>query len=138
MSRFVIRGGNVLGGRHRAPGNKNAALPMLAAAVLTDDPLTLRNVPLIEDVQTMLGILEGLGVDVAVRVGVGGAGRVGPRVRVGVGVGDESSSGCTSTPSAIAAASASTISPRPSQPPRFTEPFPDALIARFQYIGEVV
>ena len=64
MARFIIRGGRSLAGRHRPPGNKNAALPMLAACVLTDRPVTLHNVPLIEDVHNMLRILEALGVDV--------------------------------------------------------------------------
>ncbi|MBM4143409.1 MAG: UDP-N-acetylglucosamine 1-carboxyvinyltransferase [Lentisphaerae bacterium] len=67
MATFVIQGGKRLSGRHRSPGNKNAALPMLAAAVLTDEPVRLRNVPLIEDVRTMLAILEDIGVQVAVR-----------------------------------------------------------------------
>lgn len=66
MARFIIRGGKTLSGTHRPPGNKNAALPMLAACLLTDKPVTLSNVPLIEDVRTMLAILEGIGVDVDV------------------------------------------------------------------------
>jgi UDP-N-acetylglucosamine 1-carboxyvinyltransferase len=64
MARLVIRGGRRLSGTHEPPGNKNAALPMLAASVLTDEPVTLRNIPLIEDVFTMLEILEDLGADV--------------------------------------------------------------------------
>ncbi|MBN1556645.1 MAG: UDP-N-acetylglucosamine 1-carboxyvinyltransferase [Lentisphaerae bacterium] len=67
MPRFIIRGGKRLCGRHRAPGNKNAVLPMLAASVLTDEPVALSRVPLIEDVYTMLAILEDLGVDVRLR-----------------------------------------------------------------------
>jgi UDP-N-acetylglucosamine 1-carboxyvinyltransferase len=66
MSRFIIRGGRRVGGIHRAPGNKNAALPMLAASVLTDEPVRLRNVPLIDDVRTMLDILDDLGASVHV------------------------------------------------------------------------
>jgi UDP-N-acetylglucosamine 1-carboxyvinyltransferase len=49
---------------HRAAGNKNAVLPMLAACVLTDEPVKLTNVPLIQDVHTMLAILDQLGVQV--------------------------------------------------------------------------
>ena len=64
MARFIIHGGKPLSGRHRAPGNKNAVLPMLAASVLTDQPVRLDNIPLIDDVRTMLAILDGLGVDV--------------------------------------------------------------------------
>jgi UDP-N-acetylglucosamine 1-carboxyvinyltransferase len=65
MARFVIKGGRRLEGRYRAPGNKNAVLPMLAACVLTDEPVRLTNVPLIEDVRTMLALLDDLGVQVA-------------------------------------------------------------------------
>ena len=64
MSRFVIKGGRPVGGTHRTPGNKNAALPMLAAALLTDEPVTLSNLPLITDVRTMLELLERMGVAV--------------------------------------------------------------------------
>ncbi len=64
MAEFIIRGGQRISGRHKTPGNKNAALPMLAACVLTDQPVTLQNVPLIEDVRTMLDILTELGADV--------------------------------------------------------------------------
>ena len=54
MSRFVLNGRRVLSGVHRVPGNKNAALPMIAAALLTSDPVTLENVPDIADVARML------------------------------------------------------------------------------------
>jgi UDP-N-acetylglucosamine 1-carboxyvinyltransferase len=64
MSKFVIHGGKRLKGCHKAPGNKNAVLPMLAASILTDEPIRLTNIPLIDDVRTMLGILEDLGVSV--------------------------------------------------------------------------
>lgn len=67
MAKFVIKGGRKIGGRYRPPGNKNAALPMLAACVLTDEPVRLRNLPLIEDVHTMLEILSDIGVDVDLR-----------------------------------------------------------------------
>ncbi|MDD5705322.1 MAG: UDP-N-acetylglucosamine 1-carboxyvinyltransferase [Kiritimatiellae bacterium] len=64
MSRFIIRGGRRLAGTHRTPGNKNAALPMLAACLLTDEPVTLENLPLIDDVRVTLELLAGLGVEV--------------------------------------------------------------------------
>jgi UDP-N-acetylglucosamine 1-carboxyvinyltransferase len=67
MSRFVIRGGRALSGVYRAPGNKNAALPMLAACLLTSEPVVLRNLPLIQDVFSMLELLADLGVDVQLR-----------------------------------------------------------------------
>jgi UDP-N-acetylglucosamine 1-carboxyvinyltransferase len=64
MERFVVEGGRSLSGSIRPSGNKNAALPILAAALLTDQPITLRNMPEIRDVQIMLQILEGMGVTV--------------------------------------------------------------------------
>ncbi len=67
MSHFVIQGGKRLSGTYTPSGNKNAVLPMLAAATLTDEPVVLRNVPLIKDVHTMLQILEYLGADVELR-----------------------------------------------------------------------
>ena len=65
MTSFVIEGGHPLQGEIRPVGNKNAALPMLAACLLTDEPVTLHNLPQIGDVQTMLRILGGLGVTIA-------------------------------------------------------------------------
>jgi UDP-N-acetylglucosamine 1-carboxyvinyltransferase len=67
MAQFVIHGRKRVSGTHRVPGNKNAALPMLTACVLTDAPVTLTNLPLIEDVRTTLEILTVLGADVALR-----------------------------------------------------------------------
>ncbi len=64
MTTFVIEGGHRLEGAIQPIGNKNAALPLLAACLLTDDPVTLHNVPDIGDVHTMLMILEGLGVTI--------------------------------------------------------------------------
>ena len=64
MSRFIINGGRRLGGVYAPAGNKNAVLPMLAACVLTDEPVTLENLPLIDDVRAMLAILDRLGVAV--------------------------------------------------------------------------
>jgi UDP-N-acetylglucosamine 1-carboxyvinyltransferase len=60
---FVIEGGRPLGGRVRASGNKNGALPILAACLLTDEPVVLSNVPRIDDVESMIGLLQGLGAD---------------------------------------------------------------------------
>ena len=61
MESFVIEGGHALSGRIRAEGNKNGALPILAACLLTDEPVVLQNVPRILDVETMLALLEHLG-----------------------------------------------------------------------------
>jgi UDP-N-acetylglucosamine 1-carboxyvinyltransferase len=60
---FVIEGGHAISGRVRASGNKNGALPILAACLLTDEEITLRNVPRIRDVETMIGLLSALGAD---------------------------------------------------------------------------
>ncbi|PYM54407.1 MAG: UDP-N-acetylglucosamine 1-carboxyvinyltransferase [Candidatus Rokuibacteriota bacterium] len=64
MAEFVIDGRARLKGRVRPSGNKNAAFPAVAAALLTSEPVTLRNLPDIEDVRTMLALVEGLGVSV--------------------------------------------------------------------------
>jgi UDP-N-acetylglucosamine 1-carboxyvinyltransferase len=65
MDQFIIRGGQPLSGIVIPSGNKNAALPLLAAALLTDQPVLLRNVPRIRDVQTMLHLMAALGVEIA-------------------------------------------------------------------------
>jgi UDP-N-acetylglucosamine 1-carboxyvinyltransferase len=61
---FVIEGGHQLSGRVRASGNKNGALPILAACLLSEEPVTLRNIPRIRDVETMCALLANLGADV--------------------------------------------------------------------------
>ena len=63
MDELVIDGGVPLSGVVTASGNKNSAFPLIAAALLTDQPVTLRNVPDISDVRAMLQIMEGLGVE---------------------------------------------------------------------------
>lgn len=70
MEAFVIEGGHPLRGSIRAAGNKNAALPIVAAALLTEEPVTLTNVPAIRDVDTMLELVRQLGVEVE-RLGPG-------------------------------------------------------------------
>src|SRR3712207_1131956 len=60
---FVIEGGKPLSGTVRAAGNKNGALPILAACVLTSEPVRLTNVPRILVVETMVELLRGLGVE---------------------------------------------------------------------------
>jgi UDP-N-acetylglucosamine 1-carboxyvinyltransferase len=61
MEEFVIEGGVALHGEVTPSGNKNAALPLLAACLLTEEPVTLRNVPQIRDVQAMRRLIESLG-----------------------------------------------------------------------------
>src|SRR5258705_13855398 len=64
MESFVIEGGVPLSGHVKVAGNKNGALPILAACLLTDEPVTLSNLPRIRDVETMIGLLSHLGADV--------------------------------------------------------------------------
>ena len=65
MGTFAVEGGRHLEGRIRPAGNKNAALPCLAATLLSQGPVTLRNVPRILDVLTFIDILTALGSDVS-------------------------------------------------------------------------
>ncbi len=64
MEKFVIEGGYPLSGTVVPAGNKNAALPVLAASLLTEEDVVLRNVPRITDVEAMLELLTALGVAV--------------------------------------------------------------------------
>jgi UDP-N-acetylglucosamine 1-carboxyvinyltransferase len=64
MEKFIIEGGHQLRGEVTPAGNKNAALPLLAACLLTDEPITLNNIPNIRDVQTMKTLLQDLGVEI--------------------------------------------------------------------------
>ncbi len=63
MDKFVIEGGSRLEGRVTISGAKNAALPAMAAALLTEDRVVLRNVPRVRDIGTLRSLLEDLGVD---------------------------------------------------------------------------
>src|SRR3982751_5679905 len=60
---FLIEGRRRISGTIRAAGNKNGALPILAATILAGEPVTLRNLPRIRDVDTMLDLLSDLGAD---------------------------------------------------------------------------
>src|SRR2546422_8467629 len=64
MARFIVEGGTPLRGVIRPAGNKNEALPLIAAALLTAEPVTLHNVPRIRDVRGMLEIASALGAKV--------------------------------------------------------------------------
>ena len=64
MARFIVEGGTPLRGEIRPAGNKNAALPLIAASLLTDEPVTLHNVPRIRDVRGMVDIVSALGAKV--------------------------------------------------------------------------
>ena len=71
MDKLLITGGRPLAGEVRVSGAKNAALPIMCAALLTDQPLVLDNVPRLMDVRTMAKLLAQMGVE------VGHAGRAG-------------------------------------------------------------
>ncbi len=64
MSKFIIDGRHPLSGEVTPSGNKNAALPLLAASLLTSEPVTFHNLPRIRDVETMLDLIRSLGATV--------------------------------------------------------------------------
>jgi len=69
MDKFVIRGGEPLLGTVRVSGAKNAALPCMAAALLTDQPVILENVPQVRDIQTTRNLLAAMGAEVELGYG---------------------------------------------------------------------
>ncbi len=62
MAKFIIEGGHPVGGRIRASGNKNAALPIICASLLVDGGVWIRNIPKIGDVGTLFTLLESMGM----------------------------------------------------------------------------
>src|SRR5207245_9307158 len=64
MDKFVIRGGNPLLGPVRVSGAKNAALPAMAAALLTEEPVILENIPQVRDIATERKLLAAMGAEV--------------------------------------------------------------------------
>src|ERR1700689_5689097 len=69
MDKFVIRGGNPLLGTIRVTGAKNAALPAMAAALLTDEPVILDNIPQVRDIETTRKLLAAMGAEVELGYG---------------------------------------------------------------------
>src|SRR2546423_11369212 len=69
MDKFVIRGGNPLVGSIRVSGAKNAALPAMAAAILTEDQVILENIPDVRDIQTERNLLVSMGAEVELGYG---------------------------------------------------------------------
>lgn len=69
MDKFIIRGGNPLLGTVRVSGAKNAALPAMAAAILTDEPVILENIPDVRDIQTERNLLVSMGAEVELGYG---------------------------------------------------------------------
>ena len=66
MDKLVIYGGKQLSGELRISGAKNAALPIIAATLLADEPVTIRNLPHLNDVTTMIELLGCMGVELTV------------------------------------------------------------------------
>jgi UDP-N-acetylglucosamine 1-carboxyvinyltransferase len=64
MDKFVIRGGNPLVGTIRVSGAKNSALPCMAAAILTEDEITLENIPGVRDIETEKRLLAAMGAEI--------------------------------------------------------------------------
>src|SRR5512144_2780195 len=69
MDKLVIRGGNPLLGTVRISGAKNAALPCMAAALLTDEPVILENIPQVRDIETTRKLLAAMGAEVELGFG---------------------------------------------------------------------
>ena len=69
MDKLVIRGGNALLGTVRISGAKNAALPCMAAALLTDEPVILENIPQVRDIETTRKLLAAMGAEVELGYG---------------------------------------------------------------------
>jgi UDP-N-acetylglucosamine 1-carboxyvinyltransferase len=69
MDKFVVRGGNPLQGTVRISGAKNAALPAMAAALLTDEPVILENIPQVRDIETERKLLAAMGAEVELGYG---------------------------------------------------------------------
>jgi UDP-N-acetylglucosamine 1-carboxyvinyltransferase len=65
MDKFIIRGGNPLVGTVHVSGAKNSALPLMAAAILTDEKITLENIPQVRDIETQRRLLASMGAEVA-------------------------------------------------------------------------
>ena len=61
-SKFIVKGGKPISGEIEPQGNKNEAMPLMAATCMTDQPVTLQNIPQIEDVRMMEKILNDLGL----------------------------------------------------------------------------
>jgi UDP-N-acetylglucosamine 1-carboxyvinyltransferase len=72
MDKFVIRGGNPLVGTVRISGAKNSALPCMAAAILTEEEVTLENIPQVRDIETERKLLVAMGAEVELGTGTAG------------------------------------------------------------------
>ncbi len=66
MQKLIIKGKKKLLGSINISGSKNATLPILAAALLADKPITLKNIPLVEDIYTMINLLKFIGLKIKI------------------------------------------------------------------------
>ena len=66
MQKLIIKGKKILSGSINISGSKNATLPILAAAILTDQSITLKNIPLVQDVYTMINLLKFIGLNIEI------------------------------------------------------------------------
>ena len=66
MQKLIIKGKKKLSGSINISGSKNATLPILAAAILTNKPLILKNIPLVQDVYTMINLLKFIGLSIEI------------------------------------------------------------------------
>ena len=73
MDRIRIKGGRQLKGEIRISGSKNASLPLMVTALLSDKKLTLHNVPRLADITTMMQLLKQHGVEIDAAAGMGAA-----------------------------------------------------------------
>jgi len=66
MQKLIIKGKKILSGSITISGSKNATLPILAATILTDKRVILKNIPLVQDVYTMINLLKFIGLDIEI------------------------------------------------------------------------
>ena len=64
MQKLILKGKKKLSGSINISGSKNATLPILASTILSDKPITLKNVPFVQDVYTMINLLKYIGLDI--------------------------------------------------------------------------
>ena len=73
MEYIVIRGGKSLSGKIPISGAKNAALPLMAATLLTKQEMVLQNIPALDDIVSMENLLRGLGTEISGKLRIGGS-----------------------------------------------------------------
>ena len=66
MQKLIVKGKKKLSGSIIISGSKNATLPILAASILTDKSITLKNIPLVQDVYTMINLLKFIGMSIEI------------------------------------------------------------------------